>query len=407
VSTRVVITGIGLVTSIGIGREVFWKNILAGKSGISEVESFDTSAYSVHKGGEVKGFLHEPYVRNLNSDQIGRASRFAIAGARLALEDAGVDLEEIDRRSAGVSMGTTSGEPNQIEQFDNCYVANETEQVSPYFISSYPCHYIAGHVAAELGFMGSNMMIPTACAAGSFAISHACEVLRKGRAGMMLAGGADSFSRITYSGFARLLAIAPDRCQPFDKNRKGMMPGEGSCILVLELLEHALERKAHIYAEVAGYGLSCDAFHMTGGHPDGDGAVRAMEQALSESGLSPGDVDYISAHGTGTKSNDQHETVSAKRVFGKAAYETPISSIKSMLGHTMGAASAIEAAVCSLAISDGRIPPTINYEEPDPECDLDYVPNEARNHQVRVAMSNAYAFGGTNASLILKTCEGQ
>lgn len=185
-STRVVITGIGLVTSIGIGREVFWKNILAGKSGISEVESLDTSAYSVHKGGEVKGFLHELYVRILNSDQIGRASRFAIAGARLALEDAEVDLEEIDRRSAGVSMRTTSGEPNQIEQFDNCYVANETEKVSPYFISSYPCHYIAGHVAAELGFMGSNMMIPTACAAGGFAIAHACEVLRIGRAGMCI-----------------------------------------------------------------------------------------------------------------------------------------------------------------------------------------------------------------------------
>ena len=404
--TRVVITGIGLVTSIGIGREMFWENVLSGKSGISEVESFDTSAYSVHKGGEVKGFSHGPFVKNIDSGHIGRASQFAIAAARLALEDGGVAPDDINPEATGVSMGTTSGEPNQIELFDDCCVADETNQVSPYFISSYPCHYIAGHVAAELSLMGSNMMIPTACAAGSFAISHACDILRNGRAQMMLAGGADSFSRITYSGFARLLAIAPDKCQPFDKNRKGMMPGEGSSMVVLEPLDLALERGATIYAEVAGYGLSCDAFHMTGGHPKGDGAVRAMEQALAESGTSPDDIDYISAHGTGTKSNDFHETVSVKRVFNKAAYDTPISSIKSMLGHTMGAASAIEAAVCSLAVYYGQIPPTINYEEPDPDCDLDYVPNESRQQKVRLAMSNAYAFGGTNASLILKAYEG-
>lgn len=404
-STRVVITGIGLVTSIGVGRQEFWENVLAGRSGISEVESFDTSAYSVHKGGEVKGFSHAPYVINLTPDQIGRASHFAIAAARLALEDAGVDVDGLDRRRAGISMGTTSGEPNQIEQFDDCYVADTPEAVSPHFISSYPCHFIAGHMAAELGFMGSNMMIPAACAAGNFAIAHACDTLRSGRADIMLAGGADSFSRITYSGFARLLAIAPECCQPFDKNRKGMMPGEGSSVLVLEPLSRALERNATIYGEVAGYGLSCDAYHMTGGHPEGDGAVRAMEQALNESGITADQVDYISAHGTGTKSNDQHETVSVKRVFDKAAYDIPISSIKSMIGHTMGAASAIEAAVCALAVSDNRIPPTINYEEPDPDCDLDYVPNESRSLDVDVAMSNAYAFGGTNASLILKAYE--
>jgi 3-oxoacyl-[acyl-carrier-protein] synthase II len=218
----------------------------------------------------------------------------------------------------------------------------------------------------------------------------------------MLAGGADAFSRISYSGFAGLLAIAPQKCQPFDRNRKGMIPGEGAAILVLERRESAEARGARIYAEVAGYGLSCDAFHMTGSDPTGRGAARAMEKALEQCSHAPQDIDYISAHGTGTKSNDYHETVAVKAVFGEQAYRTPISSVKSMLGHTMGAASAIEAAVCCLAITHRVIPPTMNLEEPDPECDLDYVPNEARVHSVEMAMNNSYAFGGTNASLILK-----
>ncbi|MBT5872505.1 MAG: beta-ketoacyl-[acyl-carrier-protein] synthase family protein, partial [Candidatus Latescibacteria bacterium] len=297
------------------------------------------------------------------------------------------------------------GEPNQIEDFDDHYIAEDFNGISEDFISTYPCHAISGHVASELKFSGSNIMIPAACAAGTYAIAHAFDELRGGRTRFMLAGGADSFSRITYSGFARLLAIAQEKCQPFDKNRKGMIPGEGAAILCLEPLESATARDAKIYAEVAGYGLSCDAYHMTGAHPDGTGAARAMEQALSQSELTPGDIDYISAHGTGTKSNDLHETTAVKQVFGEEAYTTPISSIKSMLGHTMGAASAIESAVCALAITNGCIPPTINFEEPDPECDLDYVPNVARDGRIDVAMNNAYAFGGTNASLIMKKCE--
>jgi 3-oxoacyl-[acyl-carrier-protein] synthase II len=221
----------------------------------------------------------------------------------------------------------------------------------------------------------------------------------------MFAGGSDAFSRITYTGFARLGAIAPEVCQPFDRNRKGMIPGEGAAILVLEPLDRAAARGARLYAEIGGYGLSCDAHHMTAAHPDGDGAARAMVKALNESRLNPEEVSYISAHGTGTSTNDRLETIAVKRVFQEAAYRIPISSIKSMLGHTMGAASAIEAAVCALAIFDDRIPPTMNYEQPDPECDLDYVPNAARERRVNVAMNNAYAFGGNNASLILKKCE--
>src|SRR5438552_7369112 len=218
----------------------------------------------------------------------------------------------------------------------------------------------------------------------------------------MLAGGADSFSRITYAGFARLGAIAPEICQPFDRNRKGMVPGEGAAMLLLETKEQAVERGAHIYCEVAGYGLSCDAHHMTAAHPRGEGASRAITMALRQSGIAAEDVDYISAHGTGTPTNDRLETIAVKKAFGELAYRIPISSIKSMLGHTMGAASAVEAAVCALAISEGRVPPTVNLNEPDADCDLDYVPNVARELDVSVAMNNAYAFGGNNSSVIFQ-----
>ena len=283
-------------------------------------------------------------------------------------------------------------------------MAGELDQVGPEFVGLYPCHMIAAHVARELGFAGVNTMIPTACAAGNYAVAHALDVLRAGRADLMLAGGADAFSRITYTGFFRLGAIAGDLCRPFDRNRKGMIPGEGAAVLVLEPLERALERGARIYAEVAGYGLSCDAHHMTAAHPEGDGAARAMERALADAGVAPDEVSYISAHGTGTPTNDRLETIAVKRVFG-AGGVPPMSSVKSMLGHTMGAASAIESAVCALAIATGRVPPTMNYEEPDPECDLDVVPNAARELPVEIAMNNAYAFGGNNASVIFRKCE--
>lgn len=403
---RIAITGIGVVTSIGTGRQAFWDAVLAGRHGFGPVESFDSSAYRVHVGGEVKDFKPGDHVRRLDPTSIGRASQFAIAAAHLALEDAGIGAGDFESERSGVSMGTTSGEPNQIERFNDALVAGELERIGPEFMSLYPCNLIAGYVAAELDFTGINMMIPAACAAGTYAVSHALDALRAGQADMMLAGGSDAFSRITYTGFARLLAIAPEVCQPFDKNRKGMIPGEGAGMVVLEPLDRALERGATVYAEVAGYGLSCDAHHMTGGHPDARGAVAAMRNALADSGTAPEEVSYISAHGTGTRSNDLHETTAVKHVFGEGAYDVPISSIKSMLGHTMGAASAIETAVCALSTYNDRIPPTMHLEEADPECDLDYVPNQAREHRVEVAMNNAYAFGGTNASLILKKCTG-
>ncbi|HEX4963463.1 MAG TPA: beta-ketoacyl-[acyl-carrier-protein] synthase family protein [Thermoanaerobaculia bacterium] len=401
--SRIVVTGLGLVTPVGVGKDEAWEALLAGRSGFAPVESFDTRAFSVHLGAEVRSFDPAPWVRRQDAAALGRASLLAIAAARQALEDAGLDPESVEPERAGVAMGTTSGEPREVEKFDDRFLAGELEQVGPEFIGLYPCHMIATHVARELGFAGPNTMIPTACAAGNYAIAHAVDVLRAGRADVMLAGGADAFSRITYTGFARLGAIAPERCQPFDRNRKGMIPGEGAAVLVLEPLDRARERGARVYAELAGYGLTCDAHHMTAAHPEGAGAARAMERALADAGAAPSDVSYVSAHGTGTPTNDRLETLAVRRVFGAAAARTPISSIKSMIGHTMGAASAIEAAVCALAVAEDRIPPTMNLEEP--EEDLDFVPNEARDLLVRLAMNNAYAFGGNNASVILRKCE--
>ena len=397
---RVVVTGIGVVTSIGIGREAFWRNLLEGRSGIGPVESFDTRRYQVHLGGEVKAFEPAAFVTRQSPAAMGRASQMAIAAARLALDDAGIAAGELDPSRVGVAMGTTSGEPEWIERFNDRELAGERNLIGDEFLNRYPCHVLAAHVASELGFRGVNLVIPTACAAGNYATAYGLDTIRAGDADVMLAGGSDAFSRITYTGFARLGAIAPERVQPFDKNRKGMIPGEGSALLVLEPLDRALARGARIYAELAGYGLSCDASHMTA--PQGGGAVRAMAAAMRDAGLSPHDISYISAHGTGTPANDRVETVAVKEAFGEAAPRVPVSSIKSMLGHTMGAASAIEAAACALAVFDDRVPPTINLEEQDPECDLDYVPNDARAMPVEAAMNNAYAFGGNNASVIFR-----
>ncbi|HUF79063.1 MAG TPA: beta-ketoacyl-[acyl-carrier-protein] synthase family protein [Thermoanaerobaculia bacterium] len=399
---RVAVTGLGAVSPVGIGREAFWQALLAGRTGTGPVRSFDASRYPADRGGEILGFQPAEHVRNLSPGSAARASLLAAAAARLALADAGLDPQALDPDRAGVAMGTTSGEPREVESFDDRYVAGDLASVGPEFMERYPCHSIAAAVAAEVGFAGVNAMIPTACAAGNYAIAFAADTLAAGRADLMLAGGADSFSRITYAGFSRLGAISPDFCRPFDRNRKGMIPGEGAGVLVLEPLDRALARGANVYAEVAGYGLSCDAHHMTGAHPEGDGAARAMERALRAAGLAPDDVSYISAHGTGTASNDRCEAFAVHRVFGERGRRVPISSIKSMLGHTMGAASALEAIACSLAVATRRVPPTVNFEEPDPECDLDVVPNEARELAVSVAMNNAYAFGGNNASVIFR-----
>jgi 3-oxoacyl-[acyl-carrier-protein] synthase II len=279
------------------------------------------------------------------------------------------------------------------------------EALSPEFIRKYSCNSISSHVAAEFGLEGPNITIPAACAAGNHAVAFAHDTIHCDRASVMPAGGSDCFSRITYTGFPRLGAIAPDACRPFDRSRKGMIPGEGAAVLVLESLDHARSRGARIYAEVIGYELSGDAHHMTAAHPNGDGAVRTMQAALGQAGIRPSEVSYISAHETGTPVNDRIETQAVKRVFGDRERRIPMSSIKSMLDHTMGATSAIESTTCALSVLHDRIPPTMNFEEPDPECDLDYVPNQSREHVVNVAMNNAYTFGGNNASVLFRKCE--
>ncbi len=395
---RIVVTGIGVVSSIGIGREKFWDSLIHGRSGISSISAFDTSAYPTHNAGEVKDFNPFGFISPEKTKVMGRASCLAISAAGLAINDAGVNLVDMDRQKIGVVIGTTMGESQILEKINEAWVKQGEEKIASEWIPRYPCNVISSNVAVEFKLQGPNFVIPTACAAGNYCIGYAADLIKKGSADIVLAGGADAFSRIAFMGFNRLLAIAPEKCQPFDKHREGMMVGEGSAILLLEPLENALKRKAEIYAEVMGYGLSCDAHHMTA--PQAGGIAMAIKNSLRDSNIRPEDVDYINAHGTGTPANDRAECLAIKEVFGDYAKKVAVSSIKSMLGHTMGAASAIEAAACCLAIKNSVIPPTINYETPDPECDIDCVPNICRRQAVDIALNNASAFGGNNASVI-------
>ncbi|MCF6157354.1 MAG: beta-ketoacyl-[acyl-carrier-protein] synthase family protein [wastewater metagenome] len=403
---RVVITGLGMITPIGSGKDTFWNALIAGVSGVDKVTGIDTSEYKVHKGCEVKDFNYSDYIKNGVLKKIGKGSQFGIAAAKLALDDGRLDLKEINLERIGVSVGTTAGEIQILEKVNYIRHKEGEDMVDPELFLMHPCNNIPSNIAIEFGFKGPNTIIPTACAAGNYAIGYACDLIKFGRVDMMVAGGSDPFSKVAYTGFARLGAIAPEICQPFDKNRKGMMVGEGAGILLLESLDHAKKRNAHIYAEIIGYGLSCDAYHITIPHPNGEGVISAMKKALQSADLKPQDVQYISAHGTGTPANDKAETISIKKVFGDKPGHLAISSIKSMIGHTMGAASAIEAITCALVVQNDIIPPTINYVTPDPECDLDYVPNVMRRQQVTIALNNAHAFGGNNSCLVVKKFRG-
>ena len=397
---RVVVTGIGVISSIGIGKDAFWSALLAGKSGISAVASFDTKEYPTHLGAEVKNFMPEEFIPKERIEKLGRGSQLAVSAAKLAVKDAGLDLGSLDPDKIGVAIGTTMGESRILEYIDQICVKEGDEAIDPDLIPRLTANVLSANIAIDLNLKGPNLLVSTACAAGNYAIGFAFDQINKGGADIMLAGGADGFSRIAFTGFNRLLAIAPQICQPFDKNRKGMMVGEGSGVVVLETLEHALKRKAGIFAEILGYGLSCDAHHMTA--PHAPGIAKAMDKALKECGLAPEDVDYISAHGTGTPANDKEECLAIKEVFKEHSKKLPVSSIKSMLGHTMGAASAIEAIACCLAVKHDAVPPTINFQTPDPDCDIDCVPNASRNCIVNIALNNASAFGGNNACLVLK-----
>jgi 3-oxoacyl-[acyl-carrier-protein] synthase II len=310
---RVVVTGLGAVTSIGIGKDGFWKNLIQGKSGISKVESFDTSSHFTHIGGEIKNFNPEEFLENKRVKLTARASHLAIAAAKLALQDARLDFSKLDARRIAVCAGTTGGEAQEIEKIDSVWVKKSHEEVNRWWIIQYPVNNISSNIAVELKVQGINRMFTTACAAGNYAIGYGCDLLRLEKADFVIAGGSDAFSYLAFTGFNQLGAVAPEKCQPFDKNRKGMMVGEGAGILVLETLESALGRNATVYAEILGYGLSCDAFHMT--NPQVEGVADCMSKALREARLKPEDVDYISAHGTGTRHNDRTESAAINKVF--------------------------------------------------------------------------------------------
>ena len=397
---RVVITGLGVVSSIGIGWQDFWKNLIAGKSGISRVTSFDTSTFDRHFGGEIKNFKPEEFIDKRKLKTLGRTSQLVVSAGRLALEDAGLTIRKLPKDKTGICVGTTMGESQTLEEIDKIWIHTGDKSIDNKSIFLYPTNSIINNFAHTFKLKTNSFLFSNACAAGNYSIGYAYDLIRSKRADFMFAGGTDAFSRINLTGFSRLFAMAPEKCRPFDKNRKGMIVGEGTGILILETLESALKRKAHIYAEILGYGLSCDAYHMTAS--DAGGVAKSMQKAFKEAGISPEDIDYVSAHGTGTVKNDKTECQAMKKIFGSRYKEVPISSIKSMLGHTMGAAAAIEAVSCCLAIAKGIIPPTINYETPDPECDIDCVPNVAREKQVRIVLNNSYAFGGNNACLVLK-----
>lgn len=389
----------GVVSSIGIGKDAFWKNLIDGKSGINEVERFDTSKFPIHRAGEIKDFKAEEFIHKRIPVMIGRGSQLAIVATKMAMEDGGVDAKSIKASDIGIIIGTTMGEAPSIEMIDKYWTEKGEDDVYASNVRNFPVNNLSDNVASFFGLSSCSYIIPTACASGNYSIGYAYDLIRTGKKGMILAGGADPLSKLAFTGFNRLFAMAPEKCQPFDKNRKGMMLGEGGAILLIESLEHAKKRGAKVYAEILGYGLSCDAFNMT--IQNERGITKVMEKAIRNSGIKKEDVDYISAHGTGTASNDKTETLAVKNVFGSLASKLTMSSIKSMLGHTMGTASAFEAIACCLAIQDGVVPPTINYETPDPECDIDCVPNKAKKREIRVALNNSFAFGGNNACLAL------
>lgn len=395
----VVVTGVGVVSALGLDHRTFWERLLAGTSAVTPVVGFDPSGFETRVAAQIHDFDPARACRRERSGEYGRTSQLAIAAAREALLVAGLDAQALgEERRIPVVMGTTMGESDVHLSLVEDLVAGGYPGLRSRDVVRLPDCLLAIHVAHELGLDACPLVIPTACAAGNYAIARAYDYLRSGRARVALAGGSDAFSRIAFMGFSRMFSLAPERCQPFDRNRKGIVIGEGAAVLALETRSHARARGARILAELRGYGLTCDAHHMTA--PHADGVERVMRSALSDAGVPPGEVDMVSAHGTGTPLNDKTECEALGRVFGEGLSRVMVPSIKSMLGHCMGAASALEAVACVLAISEGRVPPTVNYQDPDPECPIDCVPNAARRAEVRIALNNSFAFGGNNAATV-------
>lgn len=406
---RVVVTGIGLVTPLGIGVDETWSALIAGKSGVGEITRFDTSGYGTKIAGEVKGFRAEDHMPKKDAKRTELFIAYAIATSRMALEDSGLKVDSSNAHRIGVVTGCGLGGLQMLETTANTVDNLGPKRVSPFFIPMLIGNMAPGMISIHLGVKGPNSSIATACAAGAHAVGDAFEIVRHGKADAMITGGVESvITRTCLAGFGAMKALStrnddPQRAsRPFDKDRDGFVVGEGCGMLILESLDHALDRGAHIYAEIAGYGMSGDGYHMTSPSPDGDGAVRCMRAAIEDAGIEPHELNYVNAHGTSTPLNDLYETRALKTVFGDFAKQVPVSSTKSMTGHLLGGAGGVESVFSALVIKHGILPPTINLENPGDECDLDYVPNEARKADVMYAMSNSFGFGGTNASLIFK-----
>ena len=406
---RVVVTGIGLVTPCGIGTDNVWNNILGGKSGIGPITRFDVDRFDTKFAGEVKDFNPEDYIQPKEVKKMDLFIHYALAAAQIAMKDAGLDIGKEDSERVGVVVGTGLGGLPTIEKYHSVLLERGPTRITPFFIPMLIANEAPGHIAIQHSIKGPNLCIVTACATGAHSIGEACRIIQYGDADAMVAGGSEAnLTPLTVGGFNAMKALSTRNSdplkasRPFERDRDGFVVAEGSGIVILEELEHAKKRGAKIYAEMAGYGYNGDAYHITAPCPDGDGFIRCIRMALKDAQLSTDDVDYINAHGTSTKLNDYIETLAIKEVFKEKAYKIPISSTKSMTGHLLGAAGAIEAIFSVLSIRDQVCPPTINYENPDPECDLDYVPNTARNRAINVVMSNAFGFGGTNSTLVLR-----
>ncbi|MBP0016533.1 MAG: beta-ketoacyl-ACP synthase II [Cyanobacteria bacterium SBLK] len=404
---RVVITGLGAITPLGNTLEEYWQGLMEGRNGIDTVTHFDPSEHACRIGGEVKGFDPHQYIpKKKEAKRMDRFSQFAISASKQALLDAKLEIDDLNADRIGVLIGTGVGGIKVMEDQQTVYLDRGPSRCSPFMIPMMIANMAAGLTAIHTGAKGPNTCAVTACAAGSNAIGDAFRLVQGGYADAMICGGTEAaITPLSYAGFASARALSTRNddpkhaCRPFDKNRDGFVMGEGSGILIIEELESALHRGAKIYGEMVGYGMTCDAYHMTSPVPGGLGAARAMELALKDGGLTPDRVSYINAHGTSTPANDPTETNAIKKALGDAAYQIPVSSTKSMTGHLLGGSGGIEAVATVMAIASDRVPPTINLEEPDDDCDLDYIPNESREVEVKVALSNSFGFGGHNVTL--------
>ena len=410
---RVVITGIGLVSSLGIGTDANWKALVCGTSGVDRVTRFDITGYAAQIAAEVRGFDPLDYVEKKDVKKMDVFIQYAIAASQFAMDDAKLVITDTNAPDIGVFIGSGIGGFQTIEREHSALLAGGPRKISPFFIPSAIINLASGHVSIRFGAKGPNLATCTACSASAHAIGESFEIIRRGDAEAMIAGGSEAaITPMSLGGFAALRALSTRNdnprgaSRPFDKDRDGFIIGEGAGILILEELGYAQRRGAKIYAEIVGYGMSADAYHITAPSEDGDGGVRVMKMAIRKAGIQPDEVNYINAHGTSTPYNDRLETMAIKKCFGEHAYNLAVSSTKSMTGHLLGGAGGLEAGISALAVYNQVAPPTINLDNPDPECDLDYVPHKGREMPIRYALSNSFGFGGTNASLLFKKFEG-